>query len=552
MALIRLLLRALAVRLTPLTFAFAMALATSFASWSTAALAGPNDGLPKSTHPLDRTTPRRAVEGFLAASRAGDFALAANYLDLRNIGKSAQAAQGAELAQKLSYVIERKMPLELATLSDAPDGAPMASAGSVHVGDVMVDEEAVPISLTRVRFDDGTQRWLVSRTTLAMVPGMYATYGAASWENMLPRWLRAQHVFGVELWQWLALVAALALGGLFGWLLVEIGALVMRPLAARTTTPWDDRVLDRSRRPARMITAAATVELAVPRLHLVPFSEEIGHRLSYTLFVLGLAWLALAGLGLVAELLHSRVPKTDDPAELASRGLRTQLFVAQRIVSVVVVVLATAVLLMQFEVVRSVGVSLLASAGVAGVVLGFAAQRSLSGVIAGIQLSITQPIRLGDTVIVEGEYGTIEEINLTYVVVRVWDERRLIVPITQFLEKPFQNWTKVDPALTGVVLLHVDYATPVARVREELAAIVAASSKWDGRVATVVVFDSTEKVMVVRATVSARNPSDTFDLRCEVREKLIAFLQSLENGRYLPVVRTVDERAADVAQAAVS
>jgi small-conductance mechanosensitive channel len=280
------------------------------------------------------------------------------------------------------------------------------------------------------------------------------------------------------------------------------------------------------------------IELSIPPLHVVPTVEELSHRLAYTLMVIGVAWLVLATLGVLAELLQARVPATDDPRELASRGLRTQLFVAQRIVSVVVWIVAAAVLLMQFELVRSIGVSLLASAGVAGVVLGVAAQRSLSGVVAGIQLSITQPIRLGDTVIVEGEYGIIEEINLTYVVVRIWDERRLIVPITQFLEKPFQNWTKVDPALHGTVLLQVDYATPVEALRDELGAIVAASPKWDQRTASIVVYDASDRTMTLRVTVSSKNPSDNFDLRCEVRERLIAFLRSHDEGRYLPVVRS--------------
>ena len=160
-----------------------------------------------------------------------------------------------------------------------------------------------------------------------------------------------------------------------------------------------------------------------------------------------------------------------------ARAVRTQLAVLRRVLVVVVWILATAALLMQFTVVRTVGVSLLASAGVAGVVLGLAAQKSIGALLAGIQLSITQPIRIGDSVLVEGEFGTVEEISLTYVVVRTWDLRRLLIPVTQFLEKPFQNWSKGGVEMLGPVVLQVDWTTDIDAVRKELARVLAAEGE---------------------------------------------------------------------------
>ena len=180
---------------------------------------------------------------------------------------------------------------------------------------------------------------------------------------------------------------------------------------------------------------------------------------------------------------------------------------------------------MTFEPVRQYGVSLFASAGVAGIVAGLAARPVLSNLFAGVQLAMTQPIRIDDAVIVENEWGTIEEITATYVVVRLWDLRRMIVPLSYFIEKPFQNWTREGSALIGSALIYVDYRAPVGVIRDKLGEIVKASKNWDGNVVNLQVTDAKEQTMELRCLMSARSAGQTFDLRCEVREKLIDFLQ---------------------------
>jgi small-conductance mechanosensitive channel len=189
------------------------------------------------------------------------------------------------------------------------------------------------------------------------------------------------------------------------------------------------------------------------------------------------------------------------------------------------VVITVAAALMTYEQVRQYGVSLFASAGIAGIVVGLAARPMLSNLIAGVQLAITQPIRLEDAVLVENEMGFIEEINATYVVVRLWDWRRLVVPLTYFIEKPFQNWTREGAALIGAATIRTDYTVPVARVREEFERIVKSSPLWDRRVLNLQVTESDDRGIELRALVSADNSGRLWDLRCEVREKLIAFLQ---------------------------
>lgn len=508
----------------------------------TPALAGPNDGLPKPAVTLDRTTPRRAFDGYLQAVHSGDFLRAAHFLDLRGIARGKQAVEGAELAKKLGYVVDRKLTVDVGALSDAADGGAGAQA-LVVVGTVFVDEEPVPISLARVRFDDGLQRWIIARTTVTMVPELYKEYGARGWEDRLPRVLVTTRFFSIEAWQWIALLIALLGSWAGGWVIGTIVAGIARKIAQRTRTEWDDELVDAARGPLRLIVAVMIVWLVDGPLRLSPAVEKIAHRIAFPALVIAVAWLITGAIGVGAHWIVSRLPD-DAEAEIRSRGLRTQLAVMRRVVSVIVIVVASAVILMQFDFVRSVGLSLLASAGIVGVVLGFAAQKSLAGVIAGIHLSITQPIRIGDTVVIEGEWGTVEEINLTYVIVKIWDERRLVVPISKILETPFQNWTRVSSELHGVVMISVDYATPVQLVREELERIVKVDPRWDGRTCTLVVLDLTDRAMALRALVSARNAGDTFALRCHVREKLMRFVADLEGGRYLARVRSTSEDPA--------
>lgn len=222
---------------------------------------------------------------------------------------------------------------------------------------------------------------------------------------------------------------------------------------------------------------------------------------------------------------------------LLARKHVTQSRILERIAVTLLVVIGIAAGLMTFDGVAQYGVSLLASAGAAGIVVGLALQPLLKNIFAGLQLAITQPIRIDDALLVEGEWGNVEEITSTYVVVRIWDWRRLILPLSYFIEHPFQNWTREGAALIGNVMIYLDYSVPVDVVRKKVEEIAKASPNWDKQVVGVQVTDFKEFTMEVRILVSARNAGRAFDLRCEVREKLIAFLQAEHPGA-LPRYRT--------------
>lgn len=220
------------------------------------------------------------------------------------------------------------------------------------------------------------------------------------------------------------------------------------------------------------------------------------------------------------------------------RGLQTRLRILRQLTIFVLVIICAAAILMNFDAVRQIGTGLLASAGVAGVIVGLAAQKSLSTIIAGLQIALTNPMKIDDVVVVDGEYGQIEEILLTYVVVRAWDQRRVILPITYFIDKSFQNWTRSSSELLGTVFLYVDYMVPIDELRAEAKRIVSESALWDQRVFGVQVTDWKTDSVEIRILVSAAAAPKLFDLRCEVREKLLAYLQQRQPGAF-PRVRNV-------------
>jgi small-conductance mechanosensitive channel len=331
----------------------------------------------------------------------------------------------------------------------------------------------------------------------------------------------------------LIIALAAAAGALIHALLYTLG----RRLALRGEGELGDRLVDYSKRPAALILPLITVQLTFPLvspyLHPTVFLA-LRHALGLGL-IAGVAWLIISMSRIIDDVLGLRY-RLDVSDNLEARRVHTQARVLRRTVTVLMVILTIGVMLMTFPQVRELGASVLASAGLAGIVVGFAARPVLQNLIAGVQIAIAQPIRIDDVVIVEGEWGRIEEITATYVVVRIWDQRRLIVPLNFFIEHPFQNWTRTDAEILGTVFLYVDYTVPVEDVRQELHRLLEASDKWDGRAWGLVVTDATERAVQLRALMSAADAGTAWDLRCEIRERLIAYVQERHPGG-LPRIR---------------
>ncbi|UGU16810.1 mechanosensitive ion channel family protein [Sinomicrobium kalidii] len=251
---------------------------------------------------------------------------------------------------------------------------------------------------------------------------------------------------------------------------------------------------------------------------------QIAEKLAVILLITSFAWAAIIVTGIVKKLFLRHADITVEN-NLHSRKLYTQYNIIERIVVFIIILVAIALVLMSFENIRRIGISIFASAGVAGIILGLAAQKVFGSMLAGLQIAFTQPIRVDDVVVVEGEWGRIEEITLTYVVIRIWDLRRLVVPSTYFIEHPFQNWTRTSAEILGTVFIYTDYSVDFDRIREELTRLLERSRLWDGKVNVLQVTDAKENRVEVRALMSTRNSSDAWDLRVYVREQLLCFLQ---------------------------
>ncbi|ABC37772.1 mechanosensitive ion channel family protein [Burkholderia thailandensis] len=321
-------------------------------------------------------------------------------------------------------------------------------------------------------------------------------------------------------WLGTLVVSALVLLAVAG--IHRIGARIVVPIAR--PYPFMSVIVSYIDRPSLALLSCLALEFLWLQADTLPHAGGL-RTLAAVGTIAALTWLLMRLAAAVGDAIIRAHP-IDTPDNLEARRIHTQTRVLARTVMVLIVVIGTGAALMTFPNVRQVGASLLASAGVAGLVAGIAARPVLGNLIAGLQIALSQPIRLDDVVIIQGEWGRIEEITGTYVSVRLWDQRRLVVPLQWFIENPFQNWTRSSAELIGTVFLYVDYRLPLEPLRAELARIVAGAPEWDGRVQVLQVTDATERSMQLRALVSARDSSLAWDLRCRVREGLIAFINA--------------------------
>jgi len=322
-------------------------------------------------------------------------------------------------------------------------------------------------------------------------------------------------------WVVIALVLLVFVGG--GWLTHKIAFGVLRRIVRNRDVFWRG-VVERARTKLRVLIIIIGVGIGVTVSPMDPAPSEDVRDVLIFLFILTLGWLASGVLDMwtVMHLKRFNIATEDN---LVARKHLTQTRILQRVAKVVLFIVTVGLALMTISGFRQWGVSLLASAGVVGIIAGLALQPILTNMVAGIQIALTQPIRIDDAVIVEGEWGNVEEITSTYVVVKIWDWRRMVLPLSYFITTPFQNWTRENARLIGSAFFYVDYEAPIDRLRAAFEDIVRASKHWDGEVQVMQVTDITERVLQVRCLASARSAGVAFDLRCEIREKLMAFMR---------------------------
>jgi small-conductance mechanosensitive channel len=297
-------------------------------------------------------------------------------------------------------------------------------------------------------------------------------------------------------------------------------------------------LLRRGRVPYQMVLCAALLRGSYDQVELLR-AHRTGVGRTLTLVLIGAAaWLVIRIAAAIVETTYTRYARAHhDPARV--RRVRTQVTLITRVVAAIVGVVAVAAMLLTFPAMRAAGASLLASAGVLGIVAGVAAQSTLANMFAGLQIAFGDMVRLGDTVVVDGEWGTVDEITLTFLTVRTWDERRITMPVSYFTSKPFENWSRGTPQMTGIVYWHLDHSAPVEAMREKLRDILRECPAWDGRAYNLQVTDTTPSTVQVRALVTAKDADDIWTVRVTVREQMITWL-SAEHPYALPRVNTAD------------
>ena len=516
-----------------------------------------NAGLPALDDPPDLETPQSSLASFVDACEAGDYDRAAHSMDLDAFEADRQATLGPTLARQLKSILEQKLWIDWDEVPDRPNGQGFGpslkakASGTSQDGPKSFHElgslgkvrgRPIIAYMERVKTPESPPVWVISRRTVSAIPELYTQYGPGPFGKAMPSTLKTR-VLGIALWEWLGIVLFLLIGLAVGWLVQEGLERLLKGKRSNGALALAWAVHG----PVAAIVALTVFQiLATGLLRLAGPVMALAEPIIFILIVLSGVWLLSRVIDFASKRLTDRYEGEDHAAE--AHSVITRVKVAKHFLTVVVLTAGIAVALWQFEWFRAIGYGLLASAGIAALVLGLAAQRPLGNLFAGVQLAITQPVRVGDAVIFEGEWGWIEEIAVTYVVIRTWDMRRLVVPTAHLMDNPVENWTKGGENMMKPVYLYADYRVDVEAVRSELERILKSSDDWDEEVPPIVqVTACKEEAVELRALCSAKTPPDAWNLHCTVRERLVAFLRDLEGGAYLPRTRVamVPEAASD-------
>ena len=502
-----------------------------------------NRGLPQRPATVHLRTPQATLEHFILASREGNFVRAAHALNFNLLPAKVQTDEAAKLAEKLYYVMNKRVRISWDALPDRPDGQTnLASTGNqaiagqprrtIEFGQLSLGNRELPFHLQRVRVGEQAPIWVVSASTVENIEPLYAEYGPTWLDRNVPDWAD-RTVLGISLWK----VAGMLLLAFASYLLYLGLRRLLRYLLHRSDSEWLTDLSNHIATPVALALGVLTFYIGMNNLLSIAggWSPYL-YALLLVVVVGALTWLVMRVIEYVMERLEdTQVGDIDDPDHIGNRQTLTSISVARRVITFVVIVVGVAVVAGQFPALQTLGVSLMASAGLATIILGIAAQPTLGNIVAGLQIAITKPARIGDSVIFEGEYGTIEDIRFTYLIIKTWDARRLIIPLKHFITNPFENWSMNDPHMFKPIVLQADFTVDVDRVRKKFSALLKAHELYDGESEpSVQVVGSDQQSVHIRCLCSARDASSAWTLHCDLREAMISYLAGLSDGRRLP------------------
>ncbi len=496
---------------------------------------------------IDRSTPRDTMESFVDAIARDDNAAAAHILDLSRIAIGEQAERGPELARKLGAVVERKLWIGWAGLSARPDALMENAAGNhpqagqprrnIELDTLDANGRAYALRLHRVKAGDADPVWLFTPQSVDNIDLLYATYGPRRFEQYIPVAFQ-ERFWGLRLWEWLGLP-------LVGLVCFLIGLAVRRLLlgvAHRFDRPFVKATAQRAATPLALVAAAGSAQALLG--WFVSFSGPISSVLSPLLIVVMVTGVAMAVLRVIDALLDRitrlYVGDIDDGQSRDDRHLYTSIYAVRRLVVLITVAVGVGLVLAQLNLFATLGLSLLASAGVLTVILGIAGQTVLGNILASLQIALAKPVRIGDSVMYEGDWAYVEAIFYTFIRLRTWDERRLIVPVKYFVSHPFENWSMQDASMVRTFTLVLDHMADVDVLRETFRKIAEADEHViEPEELKVLVLGHAEPGMKVTFYAKAADPSAAWDMHARLQEAMLAFVRD-EHPDWWPRERVLE------------
>lgn len=515
-----------------------------------------NAGLPPLSKPPNLTTPLATLEFFQSAVMNQQYDLAAYALNMNLIEEDVQRSRALELTKRLDFLLSERKLYVFDDLPDRPDGLiepPLGNTSSVmgivrrsiQLGYIDYRERRVPIYLQRVRVEDSAPVWVFSAQTVGNIDNLYEQYHPAEFERYLPIWLKFK-VFGIALWEFLALISFFLLTMGVGWLL------------SKGTEKIISYYIDDEKYSMYVGSSNGVADL-VGKL-TVPLTFAISFLLVFTLVSGGFPYLdavasstrPLIWIGLVFSTMwlgiriinffanryqNLQIENLAEEHFDKERRRRTYVSIFRRVFIFVMILGSIWMGLSEFANMEGLGKTLLTSAGIAGVVIGIAAQPILGNIIAGVQVAVTQPVRIGDSVIMDGNFSTVEDLRYTYAVLKTWDERRLIVPMRELITETVENWSHTEVHQTCPVFLYIDYGADIDAIRQHFISVVKDHKLWDNKTEPeIFVVEVTEKTIQLRGAVSSIGPIEAWTLACEIREQMLGYLHDQQN-KYLPTER---------------
>ena len=517
-----------------------------------------NVGLPPLSEPPNLTTPLATLEFFQSAVMKQQYDLAAYALNMNLIDQKIQRNHALELSKRLDFLLTEKELYVFDDLPDRPDGLiepPLGNTSSImgiprrsiQLGYIDYRERRVPIYLQRVRVGEAAPIWVFSAQTVDNIDNLYEQYHPAEFERYLPGWLKLK-IFSIALWEFLALALFFLVTMGVGWLL------------SKGTEKIISRYID-DEKYSNYVGSTNGVADLVNKL-TVPLTFTISFLLVFTLvsggfpyldavasstrpliwigLVFSTLWLGIRVINFFANRYQSlQIENLAEEHFDKERRRRTYVSIFRRVFIFVMILGSIWIGLSEFANMEGLGKTLLTSAGIAGVVIGIAAQPILGNIIAGVQVAVTQPVRIGDSVIMDGNFSTVEDLRYTYAVLKTWDERRLIVPMRELITEMVENWSHTEVHQTCPVFLYIDYGADIDAIRQQFISAVKDNKLWDNKTEPeMFVVEVTANIIHLRGAVSAVGPIEAWTLACEIREQMLNYLYSKQKA-YLPAERLI-------------